>query len=72
MNRPPGRPCTPPPPFTPYATLGSPADLVRRFGVAKRRFRHWLLDCTTAPWEQGRPWRSKTIPRAALFLDEPK
>jgi len=62
---------TTPPPFTPYATLGTGPDLIRRFGVAKRRFRHWLLDCTTAPWDQ-RPWRSKAIPRPALFLDEKK
>jgi hypothetical protein len=60
------------PPFTPYAPLGSPANLVRRFGVAKRRFRHWLLDCTTAPWGHAIPWRSAYTPRPALFLDEKK
>jgi len=60
------------PPFTPYATLGTGADMIRRFDVATRRFRHWLIDCTTAPWDQARPWRSAYTPRPAIFLDETK
>jgi hypothetical protein len=61
-----------PAPFTPYADLGSPADLIRRFGVARRKVGPWsLLACAASPLILGF-WRSKAIPRAALFLDEPK
>lgn len=37
-------------PFTPYAALGSPADLIRRFGVARRRLPPWaMLACAASP-----------------------
>lgn len=55
------------PPFTPYAALGTPIDLVRRFG--RPRLRHWLLDSLAGMTFSTMYAMSCKPRRPALFLD---